>query len=68
MTTVLAILNIIQLALVVLKAIPQTSAIATEISDFEVAFQNVLSSATVAADKASKQVDPTQLNLIEPIS
>lgn len=67
MATVLAILNIFSAALAVLKQIPETSAIATEIQDFETALTNAIASATTAYNAAKTTEDPTQLQPITPV-
>lgn len=67
MTIVLTILSIIETALSVLKQIPATSSIANEISTLEQAFSDVLAKAQAAKTQAEQQVDPSQLNTIDPV-
>jgi len=60
------ILGLISSALAVLKEIPQTSAIASEIAAFEAALTDVLAAAEKAHVEAQASVDPTALQPIDP--
>jgi len=66
MTALLVALNALSIILGILKAIPATAAIATEIAALEAAVQNAVAAGQVAATASGEDVNPSLLQPITP--